>query len=128
MDIDEPMEICQSNSGALNISGALHEQHVCTRNCAYKNEFANVYSCLTSGQIHICDNTCNQLVWFDRYSSICRLSKRIFPNEESPRNQLQRKRSVTMSVHEEEAQNNQGGLKRTCSEPATNFASSIQPF
>jgi hypothetical protein len=31
-------------------------------------------------------------------------------------------------MNEEEANNNQGGLKRTCSEPAANFAATMQPF
>ncbi|KAL4532978.1 hypothetical protein Ndes2526A_g08436 [Nannochloris sp. 'desiccata'] len=113
--MDQPMEMCQS--GALNITGAVNEQHICTKKCVYFNEFANVYHCQTSGQIHICDNTCTQKVWYDPYSSICRLSKRVFANEESPGNQFERKRSV----HGQEALTNQAGLKRTCSERVANF-------
>jgi hypothetical protein len=76
--MDHSMDICQS--GALNMAGAVKEQHQCTRNCSYKNEFANVFFCETSGQVHICDSTCTQKVWRDQYSTICRLSKRIFEN------------------------------------------------
>ena len=68
------------NTGAINLATALQETHTCSRNCEYQHLFANVFTCQTSGQVHVCDQTCNQRVWYDSYSSICRLSKRVWPH------------------------------------------------
>lgn len=41
--------------------------------------FGNVFKCHSSGQVHVCDANCQQLVYNDRYSRMCRVSRRIFP-------------------------------------------------
>lgn len=67
-----------ATEGAINMAAALNEQHVCNRYCSFTNLFGNVFTCQTSGSVHVCDNTCNQRVWVDPYTSVCRLSKRSF--------------------------------------------------
>lgn len=54
--------------------------HQCNRHCTFAHVFGNVYCCLTSQQTHVCDQTCSSRVWYDSHSSICRLSKRVFPH------------------------------------------------
>ena len=51
------------------------------------HEFGNVFKCHASGMTHVCDANCNQRLQYDRYSSICRVSKRVVPlapQEQSP--------------------------------------------
>jgi hypothetical protein len=52
--------------------------HECSHACCVERQFGNVYRCHTSGQVHVCDNNCQQQVYNDRYSRICRVSKRVF--------------------------------------------------
>jgi hypothetical protein len=53
-------------------------QHVCSHRCKVELMFGNVYRCLSSGQVHVCDQGCSQQVPQDRYSSVCRISKKVF--------------------------------------------------
>lgn len=55
------------------------EQHQCTRNCPVRHVMGNMFECAASGQMHICDATCTQRVVYDNVSTICRLSRRVFP-------------------------------------------------
>lgn len=63
----------------IDLRIALSDQHVCSRHCHYEQSLGNLWTCRTSGQIHVCDQNCNQKVYYDNYNMICRLSKRLFP-------------------------------------------------
>lgn len=65
-------------AGTINMATALNEQHQCTRLCHFTHVLGNVYTCQTSGSVHVCDATCKQTVRVDPYTSVCRLSKRSF--------------------------------------------------
>ncbi len=52
--------------------------HECSHRCSVEHLFGNVFQCHTSGQVHVCDANCQQQVYNDRYSRICRVSKRVF--------------------------------------------------
>lgn len=54
-------------------------QHLCSHRCHVQREFGNVFRCMTSGLVHVCDQTCNQRLYNDRYSTICRISKKLHP-------------------------------------------------
>lgn len=55
-------------------------EHVCSRFCRISHQFGNLYRCETSGTVHICDMNCNQRIFYDNHSQICRLSRRVFQN------------------------------------------------
>uniref|UniRef100_A0A061RXP7 F-box protein skip31 n=1 Tax=Tetraselmis sp. GSL018 TaxID=582737 RepID=A0A061RXP7_9CHLO len=57
-------------------------EHICTRFCQISHLFGNAYRCETTGAVHICDINCNQKIFYDNHSQICRLSRRIFSNQE----------------------------------------------
>ncbi|KAL4444295.1 hypothetical protein ABPG75_012032 [Micractinium tetrahymenae] len=59
------------------------ENHVCTRQCEFKQVFGNMFYCVTSGQAHVCDQNCNQRIFYDNHTDICRLSRRLFPRTEA---------------------------------------------
>eukprot|EP00887_Chlorella_sp_A99_P006146 scaffold22.g6146.t1 len=40
-----------------------------------------MFLCSTSGSAHVCDQNCNQRIYYDAHTDICRLSKRLFPRE-----------------------------------------------
>lgn len=61
---------------------ALSDKHICTRHCTFQHLFGNCFTCLTSHQVHVCDQTCTQRVWYDNHHTICRLSKRLLPHSE----------------------------------------------
>ena len=46
--------------------------HVCGRECRLAPVVGNAYQCLTSGRLHICDATCDNRVYYDAHSTICR--------------------------------------------------------
>jgi len=41
--------------------------------------FGNTYRCVSSNLVHVCDRNCDQRVPYDRYSTICVVSKRLGP-------------------------------------------------
>ena len=53
--------------------------HQCGPHCTVEALFGNAYRCVTSGLVHICDRNCDQRVPYDRYSTICVVSKRLGP-------------------------------------------------
>jgi len=67
----------------MNVGTATSLQHECTHTCCVQHEFGNLYKCLSSGQLHVCDANCDQRLYNDRYSTICRVSKKLFPPFES---------------------------------------------
>ncbi|GIL66973.1 hypothetical protein Vafri_20471 [Volvox africanus] len=75
---------------ALHAS-ALSLPHICGHTCNVVHEFGNMYRCVSSGLVHICDSNCDQRLYHDRYNTICRISKKLHPpfnddtmNEEPP--------------------------------------------
>ena len=58
------------------------ERHECCHTCLVSHEFGNVYKCHSSGQLHVCDANCGQRVFYDKYSTICRVSRKLFPSFE----------------------------------------------
>lgn len=56
-----------------------HPHHQCGPHCSVEPLFGNAYRCVTSGLVHICDRNCDQRVPYDRYSTICVVSKRLGP-------------------------------------------------
>eukprot|EP00899_Mesostigma_viride_P004736 jgi/Mesvir1/14263/Mv09697-RA.1 len=68
--------------------------HTCTRHCYVENVWGNLYTCRSSGTNHVCDRNCDQRIHYDRYSDACRVSKKIFPRDDSAGTEarLQRKR------------------------------------
>lgn len=55
-------------------------QHLCDHRCRVTHVFGNAYQCESSGQLHVCDANCGQRVYRDRYSTVCRISRRVFPS------------------------------------------------
>ncbi|KAL4441518.1 hypothetical protein ABPG77_002022 [Micractinium sp. CCAP 211/92] len=68
------------------------ENHVCTRQCEFKTVFGNLFYCVSSGQAHVCDQNCNQRIFYDNHTDICRLSRRLFPRLEAAMSDGPRKR------------------------------------
>jgi hypothetical protein len=58
--------------------------HECNGHCHVVHEFGNLYRCLTSGTAHICDQNCDQRLWNGVSSTICRVSKKLFPPFQGP--------------------------------------------
>jgi hypothetical protein len=42
-------------------------------------EFGNLYRCTSSGAQHVCDRNCSQLIQWDKWSLICKVSRKIVP-------------------------------------------------
>lgn len=53
--------------------------HKCDFKCQNEHVCGNVYRCRLTGLTHICDKNCNQRIVYDNHSSLCRVSKQIFP-------------------------------------------------
>ncbi|KAK6129359.1 hypothetical protein DH2020_036875 [Rehmannia glutinosa] len=53
--------------------------HKCDWKCENENVCGNMYRCRLTGLTHICDKNCNQRILYDNHSSLCRVSKQIFP-------------------------------------------------
>ncbi|PSC72549.1 plastid-lipid-associated chloroplastic [Micractinium conductrix] len=72
-----------SDSEYHRLWGSLQQQesHVCTRQCEFKQVFGNMFLCTSSGQAHVCDQNCNQRIFFDNHNDICRLSRKLFPRQ-----------------------------------------------
>mmetsp|Transcript_8446 Transcript_8446/g.52817 ORF Transcript_8446/g.52817 Transcript_8446/m.52817 type:complete len:113 (-) Transcript_8446:1518-1856(-) len=58
------------------------EQHRCGQTCHIVHVMGNLYKCIDSGQCHVCDRGCQQRVVYSPTETICRLSRRVFRNEE----------------------------------------------
>ncbi|KAL0400501.1 UNVERIFIED_CONTAM: hypothetical protein Slati_4080000 [Sesamum latifolium] len=53
--------------------------HKCDWKCENEHVCGNMYRCKLTGLTHICDKNCNQRILYDNHSSLCRVSKQIFP-------------------------------------------------
>mmetsp|Transcript_13574 Transcript_13574/g.46903 ORF Transcript_13574/g.46903 Transcript_13574/m.46903 type:complete len:154 (-) Transcript_13574:192-653(-) len=58
--------------------------HTCSHRCGVEHLFGNVFRCAASGNMHVCDTTCDQRVVYDNHTAICRLSRRLFPLQQPP--------------------------------------------
>ncbi|GFP94311.1 hypothetical protein PHJA_001575600 [Phtheirospermum japonicum] len=56
-----------------------HPVHKCDWKCGNEHVCGNVYRCKLTGLTHICDKNCNQRILYDNHSSLCRVSKHVFP-------------------------------------------------
>jgi len=70
----------QHGAATTQLTKQLGVQHLCDHRCAVHPLFGNAFRCESSGQVHICDANCSQRVYRDRFSSVCRISKRVFAN------------------------------------------------
>ena len=68
----------QSNRPTSQLERQMSVHHECCHRCSVEHLFGNMFRCLSSGQLHCCDSTCQQRVYNDRYSTICRISKKVF--------------------------------------------------
>ena len=79
----EPAPSLQSagSGGAWNLAEVTcgPTGHVCSRDCHYELLMGNVHCCQSSGTLHVCDQNCEQSIPYDRYTMVCRLSKKTFP-------------------------------------------------
>ncbi|GFH16922.1 predicted protein, partial [Haematococcus lacustris] len=55
------------------------DAHECSHHCNISNEFGNLWRCQGSGMLHVCDVNCSQRIPLDRWSSICKVSRKVFP-------------------------------------------------
>ena len=53
------------------------QEHVCSQHCSVHLLFGNCYKCESSGQIHICDQNCTQLMDWGRDTVICKVSRKV---------------------------------------------------
>ncbi|KAG9133951.1 hypothetical protein Leryth_004653, partial [Lithospermum erythrorhizon] len=53
--------------------------HKCDWKCENEHVCGNMYRCKLTGLTHICDKNCNQRILYDNHSSLCRVSRKIFP-------------------------------------------------
>lgn len=53
--------------------------HMCDWKCENEHVFGNMYRCKLTGVTHVCDKNCNQRIIYDNHSSLCRVSRQIFP-------------------------------------------------
>jgi len=80
MDCGEPVSVSGRPFGANCVDcHTFSDAHTCSRFCKIDHIFGNVYQCCQSGQTHVCDKNCTQRVVYDNLSTICRLSKKVFP-------------------------------------------------
>lgn len=96
------MEIDGSTSGSnvVYLSEVQHSDaglHRCSHRCHIENIWANLYRCMSSNMKHICDSTCTQKILYDNHSSICIVSRQIWPLtpvERKMLNKFHRKREL----------------------------------
>lgn len=53
--------------------------HQCGPRCQTVKEWGNVWRCLATGAVHVCDANCDQRIPLDRYSTICKMSRKLAP-------------------------------------------------
>jgi hypothetical protein len=68
----------QGHRPASQLERQMSVHHECCHRCSVEHLFGNMFRCCSSGQLHCCDSTCQQRVYNDRYSTICRISKKVF--------------------------------------------------
>lgn len=53
--------------------------HKCDWKCENEHVCGNMFRCKLTGLTHICDKNCNQRIVYDNNSSLCRVSRQVFP-------------------------------------------------
>lgn len=94
--------------------------HVCSHTCQVQQEFGNVFRCCSSGLIHVCDSNCNQRLYYDRYNTICRISKKLHPafaTDTAMDVSLSRKREVQEELAQQEWKRRQAVGFQSCTWP-----------
>jgi len=59
----------------------IQEEHRCGWHCTTEHVIGNMYRCLSSGNVHICDANCNQRMDYGPNEEICYVSRKIFPKQ-----------------------------------------------
>jgi hypothetical protein len=78
-----------------NVFNVQQSEVQCNRFCRFEKMCGNMYQCHTHKQLHVCDQGCSQLLWYDNSTRICRLSKVLWPVDPSQhRNEDDRKRGA----------------------------------
>ncbi|WZN63622.1 hypothetical protein HKI87_08g51710 [Chloropicon roscoffensis] len=54
------------------------ETHVCTWDCQVEHVIGNMFRCLSTGHVHICDCNCRNRVDYGPNEEICFVSRRVF--------------------------------------------------
>jgi len=122
--MSEPSIGMHQSTGACVDMHTCSDVHTCTRYCQVAHVFGNVYQCAQSRQTHVCDQNCTQRVEYDNVSTICRLSRKVFPL--TPAELLARQSYCRKRCSGENTDAFCSPLKRTTSAPATSCSS--QPF
>lgn len=65
-------------SSILGQDGPNHV-HKCDWKCENEQVCGNMFRCKLTGLTHICDKNCNQRILYDNNSSLCRVSRQVFP-------------------------------------------------
>lgn len=66
-------------SSILGQDGPNASVHKCDWKCENEHVCGNMYRCRVTGLTHICDKNCNQRILYDNHSSLCRVSRQVFP-------------------------------------------------
>lgn len=77
--------------------------HKCDWKCENEHICGNMFRCRLTGLTHVCDKNCNQRILYDNHSSLCRVSKQIFPlssAEQQAVKGIRRKLEAESSPHE----------------------------
>ncbi|KAI3505984.1 hypothetical protein L1887_28337 [Cichorium endivia] len=53
--------------------------HKCDWKCENEQVCGNMFRCKLTGLTHICDKNCNQRILYDNNTSLCRVSRQVFP-------------------------------------------------
>ena len=72
----------------------------CNRFCRFEKICGNMYECHTHKQLHVCDQGCSQLLWYDNSTRICRLSKVLWPVNDSQQGGSDGRKRGTEMPHE----------------------------
>jgi hypothetical protein len=85
MDIDgAPDQRASGPPARTNFLAALAVNHECDWRCRVENVAGNLWSCVSSGQLHVCDAHCDKKVFLDKHSAVCAISRRRFEGEAAP--------------------------------------------
>ncbi|KAK6926118.1 hypothetical protein RJ641_007837 [Dillenia turbinata] len=66
-------------SSILGRDNGANLSHKCDWKCQNEHLCGNIYRCRLTGLTHICDKNCNQRILYDNHSSLCRVSRHVFP-------------------------------------------------
>lgn len=79
MDADQAYDqrACQGAVHETLLSKQMGIEHMCDHRCNVQPLFGNAYRCESSGQVHVCDANCSQRMYYDRYSTVCRISRKV---------------------------------------------------